>query len=260
MSSPFPGMDPYLEDPAFWGDFHDRFLTYLSDVLNEDLPDDYVARLNERVQVVDREKGRILARVPDVQITRDQGEPGAPALGVGGGVVTLEPVTLPLVELDEERTTFVEIRRGPSHELVTIVELLSPSNKQGADHVLYLIKRQETFHQDIHLLELDFLLAGVRPPLGAPLPAGDYYAFLSRADRRFTCDVFAWSLQDKLPTLPVPLRSPDSDVLIDLQTLFEMAYTRGRYARILPNSGRPAAVIPEQHRAWVAERAQSVIR
>ncbi len=39
MPSPFPGMDPYLEDPAFWEDFHDRFVTYWSDVLNGSLPD-----------------------------------------------------------------------------------------------------------------------------------------------------------------------------------------------------------------------------
>ncbi|MBW3540169.1 MAG: DUF4058 family protein [Planctomycetes bacterium] len=28
MSSPFPGMDPYLEDPAFWPDFHSTFINY----------------------------------------------------------------------------------------------------------------------------------------------------------------------------------------------------------------------------------------
>lgn len=258
MPSPFPGMDPYLEDPSYWGDFHDRFLTYLSDMLNDTLPDDYVARLNQRVQVVDRDEGRVVAMVPDVQISRDQGGRAAPQATGGGGAITLEPVTLPLVELDEHRTRYVEIRHGSSHELVTIVELLSPSNKQGTDHFLYLNKRQETFHQDVHLLELDLLLAGTRPPLGAPLPPGDYYAFLSRADRRFTCEVFAWSLRDRLPTLPVPLRSPSPDQPIDLQRLFEAAYDRGRYGRILPYAEPPVAAIPKQHRDWVAERVRGI--
>ena len=39
MNSPFPGMDPYLEDPAIWMDFHERFITYCSDFLNDSLPD-----------------------------------------------------------------------------------------------------------------------------------------------------------------------------------------------------------------------------
>jgi len=26
MKSPFPGMDPFLEQPAYWPDFHSRFI------------------------------------------------------------------------------------------------------------------------------------------------------------------------------------------------------------------------------------------
>lgn len=211
MPSPFPGMDPFLEDPRFWTDFHDSFLLCWRNAINRRLPPDYEARINERVQIVDREEN--VARVirPDVAIARDPlHDPGSGELP--SGVMTLEPVVLPLVELDEERTTYIEIRRGESHELVTILELLSPANERGADHVLYLNKRQEIFHQEIHLLELDLLLGGTRLPLGAPLPPGDYYALLARADRRFTCEVYAWGLRDRLPTLPVPLRSPDPDI------------------------------------------------
>lgn len=39
MASPFPGMDPYLEDPAFWPDFHHRFLENWCDALADLLPD-----------------------------------------------------------------------------------------------------------------------------------------------------------------------------------------------------------------------------
>ena len=49
MPSPFPGMDPYLEDPAFWSDFHSSFITYWRDALADLLPDNYDARLDERV-------------------------------------------------------------------------------------------------------------------------------------------------------------------------------------------------------------------
>ena len=53
MPSPFPGMDPYLEDPAFWSDFHARFITYWSDALSDCLPDNYEARIDEKVRLVD---------------------------------------------------------------------------------------------------------------------------------------------------------------------------------------------------------------
>ena len=38
MPSPFPGMDPYLEQ--FWGDIHHRFITYACDQLQITLPGD----------------------------------------------------------------------------------------------------------------------------------------------------------------------------------------------------------------------------
>jgi hypothetical protein len=250
-------MDPYLEDPAFWPDFHDSFVTYWRDAINSVLPPEYEARINERVQIVGRGDEAPRAFRPDVLVSRDDLR-GGPRESPGPAIAaTLAPVILPMVELDEARTTYIEIRRGPSREIVTVLELLSPSNKVGTDHVLYLYKRQEIFHQEIHLLELDLLLGGTRLPLGAPLPAGDYYAYLARADRRFTCDAYAWGLRHGLPTLPMPLRYPDPDLLIDLQAVFDTAYDRGRYARSLPYDRPPVAPVPDRHREWVAERVRA---
>ena len=39
MPSPFPGMDPYLEDPAYWSDFHAAFLTYWRDAIADLQPE-----------------------------------------------------------------------------------------------------------------------------------------------------------------------------------------------------------------------------
>jgi hypothetical protein len=44
MRSPFPGMDPYLEQ--FWGDVHHRLITYLSDAIQKQLPGDLRARVD----------------------------------------------------------------------------------------------------------------------------------------------------------------------------------------------------------------------
>ncbi len=43
MPSPFPGMDPYLEDPAYWPDLHHSFATYIRDDLQPLLHPHYYA-------------------------------------------------------------------------------------------------------------------------------------------------------------------------------------------------------------------------
>jgi hypothetical protein len=250
-------MDPYLEDPAFWTDFHDSFLIYLRNAINRRLPRGYQARVNERLQIVDRDEVEVRLIRPDVAILRDEGRPPGGPGPAPAVVATIEPVTLPLLALDPERTTYLEIRRGETREVVTVIELLSPANKRGVDYYLYLQKRQEVFQQDIHLLELDLLLGGLRLPVAGTLPAGDYYASLSRADRRFTCDVYGWGLRDPLPTLPVPLKGPDPDIPLSLRAAFEAAYEDGLYAESLPYDRPPVAPIPERHREWVAERVRA---
>ena len=51
MTVPFPGMDPYLEDPAFWSDFHHRFIECWCDAVADQLPAAYDARLDEQVKL-----------------------------------------------------------------------------------------------------------------------------------------------------------------------------------------------------------------
>ncbi len=38
MPSPFPGVDPFIEDQQFWPDFQQSFMTYWRDQLLELLP------------------------------------------------------------------------------------------------------------------------------------------------------------------------------------------------------------------------------
>ena len=49
MAGPFPGMDPYLEHPANWYDFHHTFIHACRGALRKLLPGHYTARINERV-------------------------------------------------------------------------------------------------------------------------------------------------------------------------------------------------------------------
>ena len=154
------------------------------------------------------------------------------------GVLTLEPITidLPVEEVEEVRDVWIEIRHRPDRELITAIEVLSPTNKAGEGYWVYQAKRGKLIRQNVHLVEIDLLVRGQRLPMRRELPRADFYAFVSRAGKRPSSDVFAWSVRQPLPRIPIPLRKPDPDVLLDLPALFALAYERGRYARALDYS------------------------
>lgn len=255
MGSPFPGMDPYLEHSAWWPDFHLDFIGSLRAHLNARLPARYSARAQESVRLVEvppEGPGRLV--YPDVALAGerrlpDHGNEAAPA---AGGVATLEPITLPLPLLEEVREHWVEITRLPDRELVGVIEVLSPWNKTGRGYSDYMAKRADLLRQAIHLVEVDLLLGGERLPMGRPLPAGDYYALVSHAERRPNSQVYAWGLRDPLPRIPVPLRAPDADVWFDLADVFRVTYERGSYERDVYRMAPVSAVRPGD-RPWVLE-------
>ncbi len=229
MANPFPGIDPYLEAQSFWEDFHTRFLTYTCDAINDRLPEGYDAQVEERFTIASfRDEGDVR---PDLTVLRDASAP--PQRGSGSVAVVAEPVVIPLPVLIPEEITerWIEVRRREDRSVVAVVELLLPSNKVGEGRLNYLRKRKLLVAEPIHLIELDFLLGGRRLPMGRPLPPGDFYAFIARAERRPDCEVHAWSIRRPLPTIPIPLDPPDPDVPLDLAALYATAHERGRYSR-----------------------------
>ena len=152
--------------------------------------------------------------------------------------------------LGSVKERFIRILRRTDRRLVAVVELLSPSNKKG-DRRDYLAKRQALLREKVHLVELDLLLGGRRVPMAAPLPPGDYFAILARAEKRLVCDVYGWGLRDPLPAIPIPLEAPDADVVVPLGDLFRVAYERGRYERFLYYADKPPVRLAAEDDAWV---------
>lgn len=252
MASPFPGMDPYLEDPAIWPDFHATFINYCREWINDRLPGNYDVRINERATLIELDEPAKTI-VPDVAIVRHETrEPSSVAVATAPAL-ELEPVTLPLALPAEARETYIEVRSAADRSLVAVLELLSPTNKSGSGRGEYLLKRNAILSQDVHLVELDLLLGGRRVPLGKRLPSGDYFAFVAHSQRRFNCDVYAWSLRQPLPILPIPLKTPDPDLPINLAEVFKQTYERGRYERCLRYAEAPSAPLSEADRKWAAE-------
>jgi len=128
MASPFPGMDPYLESPAFWSDFHPTFINYWREALADVLPDGYEARLDEWVQLVERRPRRVKETEPDLAVTHKRKAGGKRRRG-GEAVATLEPITVPNVLTSVRRQRYIKLLRRPDRSLVAVLELLSPANK-----------------------------------------------------------------------------------------------------------------------------------
>jgi Protein of unknown function (DUF4058) len=251
MSNIFPGMDPFLEDPALWPDFHSTFLNYWREALADVLPAEYEASLGERVYLVEQDPDTRKLIYPDVALS--QSNPEAAPSRSPDAVATIEPVTIPLTIVGGARATYIEILHRPDRTLVAVLEMLSPANKQHPGRIEYLAKRNALLQQDVHLVELDLLVGGRRLPFEKPLPAGDYCYFLSRSDQRPDCQVYAWNLPHALPSLPVPLRAPSNDIVIDYDAVFATAFGRGRFGRSISYALPCPAPLTEASRSWVEE-------
>jgi hypothetical protein len=256
MPSPFPGVDPYLESSGLWPDFHSRFINAWSESLSERLPDNYEARIDERMRVVQRSLDEARDILPDISVERRPGPPSQSR----GTIATLEPVIVARTVREEQRETRIHILRRSDRELVAVLELLSPTNKDRNGHVDYELKRSDIFNEtDAHLVELDLLLAGQRPEMGEALPPGHFYAIVSRANRSNNSQVYAWTLRDPLPAIPIPLRAPDPDITIELAPVFATAYERGRYARSINYSVPPNLSLATEELDWAAARAKAAV-
>lgn len=259
MQSPFPGMDPYIEGQE-WEDFHATFNTVLRESLSPTVEPKYIVRVERRVYVEHPLDGGDGARWSDVAIMSMQ--PSAelsraePLQATQSALLPVECV-LPMPE--ERRETYLVIRKSDTKEVVTVIETLSPSNKRPNSDGLrqYLDKRREILDSQSHLIELDLLRGGLRLPMMSPLPTGDYYAIVSRRYTRPRAQVYAWTLRDRLPTIPIPLLRDDPDVSLDLQIVFSTVYERARYGLSLDYSAALHPRLSESDTTWAQQRIEA---
>jgi len=252
-------MDPYLENPAYWSDFHSTFINYWREAIADALPPHYEATLGERVYLVENDPDARKLGFPDIAVMgADEQFVERPTSSAG--VATLEPLTIPLTILEGPRETYIEILYRPDHSLVTALELLSPANKEQPGRTQYLEKRMALLYQQVHLVELDLLRGGRRMPTSKPLPVADYYYLLARAEQRPDGQIYSWTMKNALPRLPVPLRAPDADILIDLAAVFNTEYDRARFGRRLQYRNSLPSGLSEQDQVWLQSIVSGVIR
>jgi hypothetical protein len=269
MPSPFPGFDPYLEAPDIWPDIHDGLAAEIRAELNRTLPVPYYARLEMRqeVGIVDDHSRAV---VPDVSIvqTRSRADSrGATAVLDGPRTERSKGIEV-TVENEPIRHPFVEIRdTSRGHKLVTLIEIVSPSNKRpGADRRAYQQKQREVLDSDASLVEIDLLRSGERLLLNMNLeefvarldPQPDYLVTVNRAWRRLGAlsdyELFPIGIRETLPCIPIPLTEHIAEPTLDLQWVFNQAYDRGPYRRGAVDYTRlPEPPLAETEQAWVQQ-------
>jgi hypothetical protein len=267
MKSPFPGMDPYIEACGLWGDFHHDLISAIKNGLAQVAPERYLVRTGERsyLVLVEEEGKTTRAMLPDIRVTESatakkprHGKSGAAVLDITGPEI--EPVELRAFIEEEHREAFVEIYEAdPDQRLVTSIEVLSPSNKRpgtpGWD--LYQRKRQSLMLSGVHVVEIDLLRGGRRPPMLDPWPASPYTLMVARAKRFQLCRVWPAHFQRRLPAIPVPLAKPDPDLTLDLQPMIESIYQRSRYARSIDYSRPLDPPLKPAEVAWLRKQLRS---
>lgn len=255
MPSPFPGMDPYLEHPNLWMSVHEAFVTYAAEQLNAILPQRYVASINGRLYIAQPQRDIYLNMAvmehPSVRASEGNGHT-AMAIAIDAPLkVILEPV--------ETREAFIEIISLMPHErVVTIIEVLSPSNKKASSEGrrLYLEKQREVLASDVHLIEIDLLRYGehtVAVPKEALLERGvkwDYLVCLHRGGQGAVYEVWLFTVRQRMPRIAVPLAGDDPDVPLDLQAVFNRCYDAGRFANRVDYAGEPFTPLREDDMRW----------
>lgn len=179
MPSPFPGMNPYLEQASVWTDFHTAFLTAMRESLTPQVRPNFFVKLEERVEI--------------------------------------------------ERHAFIEIRDRLNRELVTMIEVLSPTNKRhGPDREQYIAKRTAVLLSSATIVEIDLLRGGPRFPLH-DAPPSDYSVGVFRKEQLPAVEVWPIGLREQLPTIPVPLKGDFPAASLDLQALLQHVYDAAGY-------------------------------
>ncbi len=254
MPSTFPGMDPYLESPEIWPDFHGSFMNVIRERMVPLVRPRYSVRIEERVYLEFEPEGREALIRPDLTLSdRGWGPPASTPSSAAAAV----PVKVAVVIPEEIREVSLVIRHQEFQRVVTVVELLSPSNKRARSvgRETYLEKRNAILKSEVHLMEIDLLRGGEKMPMLGPLPPGDYHVVLSRGERRPECDVFSWRLRDRLPEIPIPLAAGDPDVSLDLQAVLDTVYERAGYDYTIRYEMEPDPPLRAEDVDWAREKA-----
>ncbi len=254
--NPYPGINAHLnsllqtpgtrDQTAIWPSFHSNHIAHIEDVLNERLPDHYLALGEQSLQTRDLDMGgavEVRHPVPDVSVyqrTESVSPAGAAVLMTptweGRVVDVFEPMPQPNAVVVREL-----LPQGKLGNIVTRIELLSPSNKPGGScYTSYAVKRTEAVDTGVPLVEIDYLHESPSPVLQLPVypsAAKAYPYSIVVSDPRPNWSegkvrVYGFGLPDAIRAFPLPLAN-DESLAFDLNPVYQHTFRAGRWGDLL---------------------------
>lgn len=256
MPTPFPGMDPYLERRGLWEEVHTGLITAIQHFLTPLLRPKYRVAIEQRTYLTLLPPNEQFSGKPDVLVT-------APKAG-SSSTATLTFVSttgapligeLPMSEEIKER--FLEVRDVATQEVITVIEILSPTNKLGKEgRTQYEEKRMKVLASRTSLIEIDLLRAG--KPFSMKLPdqheptQSAYRIVVSRSWQRPRAAIYLFGIRETIPTFPIPLRRGEDEPLLPLNQILHELYDLGGYDLAIDYHQTPEPPLAEEDERWAA--------
>lgn len=259
MPSPFPGMDPFLEDPGLWPDVHHALISTARIFLNVAIGPKYYVRVEERVYITNEDDPGYSKLIPDLRIGERPEKKDWSVPPQTAALEVAEPIVITTLLDDDIHEPRLEVIDRETRQLVTVLEIISPSNKAAGSYgrASYQQKRREILDSPGHWVEIDLLRQG-KALFPRPVhQQGDYFVHVSRVDKRPKGFVWPILLPQRLPVIPIPLKGNDPEVTLDLQLTLDTLYDHCAYDRIVDYRRPPKVSLSEPYDAWADQLLKS---
>jgi hypothetical protein len=237
MPNPFPGMNPYLEQPEFWADFHNQLIAALARALVPQLLPKYRVVMDKWIYKIAGPAAIAIGK-PDVAVQQSR-HSSVIHTTIATPQSTVQPIKVTVPLLEEVQQSFLEVRDAATQTVVTTIELLSPANKRGEGRQKYEAKRLQVLESQTNLVEIDLLRGGDPLPVENGNMKSHYRILVSRAHTRPIADLYTFNVGDRIPPFPLPLRPDDSEPIVDLQWLVDELYDQLAYDYFIDYQSSP---------------------
>ena len=261
MPTPFPGMDPYLERRGLWEEIHTDLISHIRQFLIPLLRPKYRVAIEQRTYLSLVMAKSDLTGKPDVLVTANRpiGQQSAhTSLALAEPAIADQPIVGELPAPEEVVERYLEIRDTTTQEVITAIEILSPTNKESPDgRHQYEQKRLKVLASATSLVEIDLLRAGKPFAMKAINPAQgkqrDYRIVISRSWQRPRADLYFFGVRQPIPSFLIPLRAGEQEPVLPLNRILHDLYDLGGYDLAI-DYNRPAdPALSTEDAIWAAQ-------
>jgi len=264
MSTPFPGMDPYLEAGHIWKQVHSDLISAVRQYLVPILRPHYRVSIEEMTYLSVLPPKERRGGEPDVLMinphrkrnwdghgmpTGTQTVPIATATEVASPKVKSVHVKLPFPKKVKHK--YLEIQKANNGEVITVIEIISPSNKISKGRRVYRKKRLKILDSLTSLIEIDLIRRG-KPHTMDTKKKSDYRIIISRFDDRPMAEAYLFGMRDTIPDVPIPLQENEPKPLLPLNQIIHTLYDNCGYDMFIDYSkSPPLPSLSEEDITWV---------